>query len=307
MNANKLNIGTCDDEKNSQLTYTQCKPRHYTGIDRLEIGLSHPIDCEEFRRNARLQGLEPDIGRLSGGWRLSVKELSHIHLHLWNWSSKTSRKVICNPTYSQNFDELQEHLNILLGKHFSPNLKLIRQDYAVNIPCRFKDVQKGFVAKYKRKVRTFTSGDPTGFEVGSKESQFVVYDYDAKHKPDDPRNETRIEARFTGRKQPARYFGDLEGIPSILEDPENCFFKTIQVNRVQFTSPRTLTNLEAYKVGKLESACDINGFGFAKSYLNSNGNFLRDYRKLFHIVGDQYNLDEVLKTHLNNYFNTDNS
>ena len=267
----------------------------------MELELLQPLRCDRFVELARHCGKSVRAWRDGSRWYLCAEE-GRIHLRLWNRYSNVSNKIVFNPTRYETFLHLTQEIKELLGDSFSGREKIRRCDLAVNVQRPFSEVRLGLDVKFKKFSEAFTSGEPTGLNIGKGEERIVVYDYGLRH-GGLPSAVTRVEAQLRGRRLPVKEFCEIDQLPKVLRE-KNTFSK-VQLYNIDFAAPDSVTTLrETERLTRLKTSFDLIGYSTGRRYLNRNGNFDRDYGHLFRALPSPISLQEKIIRHVESFFDT---
>ena len=220
---------------------------------------------------------------------IGTKPLMHFSTSIRGYSYLTDsgdREIgsfIVRPMEFDNSIDLFEGLRFILGDLAFQAAKLSRLDFYLDVEAELEEILRGLLVKYKKGSTEFGGGRITGINYGKRPKQITFYNKSLKEREKEPR--TRIEAKLWNKAIPVN---GLEGLDKFLaeniETLEHDFFKHIDINRVEYTDPKTLSPKYQEILTTIKALDKYKGHFVTKKVVSQEYDYYRDIRPLVTLI-----------------------
>jgi len=280
--------------------------RHKQGracIDKLTFALPSPVSVAEIYHKLSTQSIACVKVKLRDHkWYIRVGDSdSGTFVHLGQFDSQWTSKIVTRPSAFSDFASYQAHLNTSFGGNLMDQAKIVRCDFAVDYDTTLVSLLRGLDVANKQVVTQFTAkgSEKTGVMIGKGSEKVVVYDKSRDLNSAIPC--TRIEVQLTGAKVPSLTLNELKTKTSAGKVKTG--FENLSLHDVDLIEAITIPReQDQERRRQLDLVLSREGLLSARKTLDVNGNFQRNYGSLMTLHPWEPQPHEVLTNELKQYF-----
>lgn len=290
-------------------------------IDKVDGFFYEGVNIEQIKKRAKAVGLKSEFKRIGSDrtWALQIGDDPGecVFLELRFQKSTYSKKLISNPSRFRTHRRYLSFLTELFGRNQTENIRIIRIDFCVDLDLPFAQLIQWLRVPYKRIKRSDTDKgrNRTGITFGRGDLVVCVYDKSEEQRRSGielGRSVTRVEVRLAGDKLPVQYLRELPGVLTVTVNGRRLRpFSVLSIEPShlapleRFATPPLLNSKAIDKLVnwvRLETYLKIGGLDLAKKQMDAHGNFRRNVRGLVTFEEYPHDLDEILISDLEAYF-----
>lgn len=295
-------------------------------IDKVDGFFHHGVSVSQMKSKAKELGLTYEIKRIGSDrrWALQIGDDPGecVFLELRFHKSTHSSKLISNPSRFASHRRYLTFLIQLFGRNEVENIRIFRIDFCVDLDLPFSELIKWLRVPYKQIKRSDTDKgrNRTGITFGRGDLVICVYDKNEEQRRKRVELEspvTRIEVRYTGDKLPIQYVRELPDLLSVsfsgrrlspfsVVSIEPCHLVPIEtIAAPPLQNSKAIDKLITWV--RLDTYLKVGGLDLAKKQMNAHGNFNRDVRGILNHEEYPHDLNSVLRSDLEVYFERSSS